>query len=53
VDIIPEAWNTQDTIHKTHETQEEGKPKCGYFEPSKKGGNTHGRSYREKEWSRD
>jgi hypothetical protein len=34
VDIIPEAQNTQETICKTHETQEEGKPKCGYFDPS-------------------
>jgi hypothetical protein len=24
--IIPESWNTQDTIHKPHETQEEGRP---------------------------
>jgi hypothetical protein len=31
VDISPEAQNTQDTIHKTHETQEEGRPTCGYF----------------------
>jgi hypothetical protein len=28
VDISPEACNTQDTIHKPHETQEEGGPKC-------------------------
>jgi hypothetical protein len=28
VDISPEPWNTQDTVHKTHETQE-GRPKCG------------------------
>ena len=33
-DISPEAQNTQDTICKTHETQEEGRPKCGYFDPS-------------------
>jgi hypothetical protein len=31
VDISPETLNTQDTICKTHETQEEGRPKCGYF----------------------
>ena len=24
----------QDTICKTHETQEEGRPKCGHFAPS-------------------
>ena len=24
MDISPEAWNTQDTIHKPHETQENG-----------------------------
>jgi hypothetical protein len=29
VDISQKAWNTQDTIHKQHETQEEGKPRCG------------------------
>jgi hypothetical protein len=34
VDISSEAWNTQDTIRKTLETQEEGKPKYGYFNPS-------------------
>jgi hypothetical protein len=34
VTISPETWNTQDTIHKAHETQEEGRPKCGYFNPS-------------------
>jgi hypothetical protein len=26
--------NTQDTIHKTHESQEERRPKCEYFGPS-------------------
>ena len=30
----PEVQNTQDTIHRTHEAQEEGRPKCGYFGPS-------------------
>jgi hypothetical protein len=24
----------QDTICKTHETEEEGRPKCGFFKPS-------------------
>jgi hypothetical protein len=28
VDISPEGLNTQDTICKAHETQEEGRPKC-------------------------
>jgi hypothetical protein len=37
VDIIPEAQNTQDTIHRPRETQEEGRPKCVYFSSSKKG----------------
>jgi hypothetical protein len=32
--ISPEAQNTQDTINKLHETQEEGRPKYGYFGPS-------------------
>jgi hypothetical protein len=31
VDIIPEAWNTQDTINRPHEAQEEGRPKYGYL----------------------
>jgi hypothetical protein len=34
MDISPEAQNTQDTVCKPHETQEEGRPKCGYFDPS-------------------
>ena len=29
MDISPEAQNTQDTICKTHETQEEERPKWG------------------------
>jgi hypothetical protein len=32
--ISPEAQNTQDTIHRPHEAQEEGRPRCGYFGPS-------------------
>jgi hypothetical protein len=28
VDICPEVQNTQDTIHRPHEAQEEGRPKC-------------------------
>jgi hypothetical protein len=44
----------QDTIHKPHETQE-GQPKCGYLSILEGwgGGETHGRSYREKLWSRN
>ena len=34
LDISPEAQNTQDTICKTHETQEEERQKCGHFDPS-------------------
>jgi hypothetical protein len=34
VDISPEAQNTQDTIHRPNEAQEDGRPKCGYFNPS-------------------
>jgi hypothetical protein len=37
VDISPEAQNTQDTIHRPHEAQEEGRPKYRYFGPSLKG----------------
>jgi hypothetical protein len=33
VDISPEAENTQNTICKTRENQEEGRPKCGNFDP--------------------
>jgi hypothetical protein len=32
VDISSEAWNTQNTILKTYETQE-GRVKCGYLDP--------------------
>jgi hypothetical protein len=54
LDISPEAQNTQDTIQKAHETQEEGRPKYGYFDPSQKGEQiSHGKSYRDKVWSRD
>jgi hypothetical protein len=32
VDIIsPEAWNTQDTIHRPNEAPEEGSPKYGFL----------------------
>jgi hypothetical protein len=42
----------QDTICKTHETQEERRPKCGHFAPSQNWEqNTHGRSYRDGVWS--
>ena len=34
VDISPEAKNTQDTIPKTHETQEEGSQSQEDFDPS-------------------
>jgi hypothetical protein len=33
VDISPETQNTQDTIFKTQENQEEGRPIGGYFTP--------------------
>ena len=32
--ISPKAQNTQDTIHRQHEAQEERRPKCGCFGPS-------------------
>jgi hypothetical protein len=31
VDISPKAQNTQDTIHRPYEAQEEGRPKCGWI----------------------
>jgi hypothetical protein len=48
VDISSEAQNTQDTICKPHETQEEGRPKCGYFKSFLEGGT----KYRWKELQR-
>jgi hypothetical protein len=48
VDISPEARNIHDAIHRPHETQKEGRLKCGYFDPSEKGEQiTHFRSYRD------
>jgi hypothetical protein len=40
VDISPEVWNSLNTIHKRHDTKEEGSPKCGYFYRSYKGEQT-------------
>jgi hypothetical protein len=40
VDIRSEVHSTQDTICKTHETQEERRPKCGYFYPLRRGNKT-------------
>jgi hypothetical protein len=34
MDIIPEVQNTQDSIYRPHEAQEEGRPQRGYFGPS-------------------
>lgn len=34
VDISPKAWDTQDTMHRPHEVQEEVRPKCECFSPS-------------------
>jgi len=55
VDIIsPKARNTQDRIHRPHETQEVGRPKSRCFSPSyKEEPNIHRRRYRNKVWSRD
>jgi hypothetical protein len=33
VDISPETQNTQNTIYKTQENQEEGRPMGGYIIP--------------------
>ena len=30
----PKAQNTQDTIHRPYEAQEEGRAKCGCFSPT-------------------
>ena len=34
ISFSPKAQNTQDTIYRPHEAQEEGRPKCGCFSPS-------------------
>jgi hypothetical protein len=44
VDISPKAPNNQDTIHRPHEAQEEGRPKS-FLEGEQ---NTHRRKYRDK-----
>jgi hypothetical protein len=36
LNISPEVWNIQDTIHRPHEAHEEGRAQCRYFSPSKK-----------------
>ena len=42
--MSPETQNTQDTICKTQENQEQGRPTCGYFiPPQNRKQNTHGR----------
>jgi hypothetical protein len=54
LDISPEEQNIQDTIQQQHEAQEEGRPKLGYFGPSKNGKqNIHWSRYRDKVASRD
>ena len=46
MDISPKAQHIQDTIHRPHEAQEEGKSKYRYFGPSWKGKqSTHRRKY--------
>ena len=48
------SMKSRTELPSTSETHEEGRPKYGYFHPSPKGEqNTHGRSYRDKVWSRD
>ena len=37
MDISPEIWNTQDTIHRPHGNQEEGRSKSECFGSSEKG----------------
>jgi hypothetical protein len=45
VDISPTAPNNQDTIHRPHEAQEEGRSKCGFLEEEQ---NTHRNKYGDK-----
>ena len=37
MDISAKALNTQNTIHRPHEAQEEGRPKCGFSVLLRKG----------------
>ena len=54
MDISPKVQNTQDSIHRPYQAQEEVRPKIGYFGPYEKGEeNIHGRRYRDKVWNRD
>ena len=54
VGINPEVWNTQNIIHRSNESQEEGRTKDGYSGPSYKGEqNTHSRRYRDNVWIRE
>jgi hypothetical protein len=53
VDSCPKALNTQDTIHRSYEAEEERRPKCGHFSPSSKSEqNTHGSKYGDKIWTK-
>jgi hypothetical protein len=50
MDISPNALNTQDTIHRPHDAQEEEKPKFGCLGPSyMEEQNTHRREYKDEE----
>ena len=54
MDIIPKPLDIQDTAHRPHEAQEEGRPKSGCFGPSyKEEENTHWIKYEDKVQSRD
>jgi hypothetical protein len=46
VDTNPKYPNNQDTIHRPHEAQEEGRPNCGYFLEGEQ--NTHRSKYGDK-----
>jgi hypothetical protein len=54
VDISPEAWNTQDTIHKPHETQEEEEDQSvDTMILLRRGNKVPMEGVRDKVWSRD
>ena len=36
MDISPKSQNTQDTVHRSHEAEEERRPKCGCFNETDK-----------------
>ena len=52
--VLAQTPNTQDTIHRPYEVQEESRPKLECFSPSQKGEqNTHGKQRVSWTWEED